>query len=124
MGACEACSATWSLGTNSAFALGLRKTTGNLDRIGNSAFALGSRKTTGNLDRIGRSYVLPDAKRLLASSPAIKKRTPMSVYVSVLTDISFCVPTLDEHQTVVYNICEGNACLYAHTVQAYKHTCI
>jgi hypothetical protein len=32
--ACEACSATWSLGTNSAFALGSRKTTENLDRVG------------------------------------------------------------------------------------------
>jgi hypothetical protein len=30
----EACSATWNLGTNSAFALGLRKTTENLDRVG------------------------------------------------------------------------------------------
>jgi hypothetical protein len=30
----EACSATWNLGTNSAFALGSKKTTGNLDRVG------------------------------------------------------------------------------------------
>jgi hypothetical protein len=29
--ACEACSATWNLSTNSAFALGPRKTTENLD---------------------------------------------------------------------------------------------
>jgi hypothetical protein len=29
----EACSATWNLGTNSAFALGLRKTTENLNRV-------------------------------------------------------------------------------------------
>jgi hypothetical protein len=29
--ACEACGAMWDLGTNSALALGLRKTTGNLD---------------------------------------------------------------------------------------------
>jgi hypothetical protein len=40
--ACEARSATWNLGTN-------------------SAFALGSRKTTENLDRVGRSQDLPDA---------------------------------------------------------------
>jgi hypothetical protein len=40
--ACEACSSTWNLGIN-------------------SAFALGSRKTTENLDRIGRSQELPDA---------------------------------------------------------------
>jgi hypothetical protein len=49
--ACEACSATWSLGTN-------------------SAFALGSRKTTENLDRVGRSQELLDA-----SSPALNTRT-------------------------------------------------
>jgi hypothetical protein len=30
----EACSATWILGTNSAFALRPRKTTGYLDRVG------------------------------------------------------------------------------------------
>jgi hypothetical protein len=30
----EACSATWNLGTNSVFALGIRKTTENLDRVG------------------------------------------------------------------------------------------
>jgi hypothetical protein len=32
----EACSATWNLGTNSAFALGPRKTTEILDRVGRS----------------------------------------------------------------------------------------
>jgi hypothetical protein len=32
--ACEAFSTTWNLGTNSAFALGSRKTTENLDRVG------------------------------------------------------------------------------------------
>jgi hypothetical protein len=32
----EACSATWNLGTNSAFALGPRKPTENLDRVGRS----------------------------------------------------------------------------------------
>jgi hypothetical protein len=31
--ACEASSATWNLGTNSAFALGPRKTTENIDRV-------------------------------------------------------------------------------------------
>jgi hypothetical protein len=31
--ACEAYRATWNLGTNSAFALGLRETTENLDRV-------------------------------------------------------------------------------------------
>jgi hypothetical protein len=38
----EACSEMWNLGTN-------------------SAFALGSRKTTENLDGVGRSQDLPDA---------------------------------------------------------------
>jgi hypothetical protein len=32
--ACEACSATWNLCTNSAFALGLSKTKENFDRDG------------------------------------------------------------------------------------------
>jgi hypothetical protein len=32
----EACSATWNLGTNSAFAVGPRKTTENLDRVDRS----------------------------------------------------------------------------------------
>jgi hypothetical protein len=34
--ACEVCSSTCNLGTNSAFALGPSKTTENLDRIGRS----------------------------------------------------------------------------------------
>jgi hypothetical protein len=32
----EACRATWNVGTNSAFAQGLRKTTTNLKRVGRS----------------------------------------------------------------------------------------
>jgi hypothetical protein len=48
-------SATWNLGTN-------------------SAFAMGPRKTTENLDRVGRSQDLPDANWLLASSPALNTR--------------------------------------------------
>jgi hypothetical protein len=32
----EACSATWNLGANSAFALGPKKTTENLDQVGRS----------------------------------------------------------------------------------------
>jgi hypothetical protein len=51
----EACSATWNLGAN-------------------SAFALGPRKTTENLDRVGRSQDLTDANWLLASSPALNPR--------------------------------------------------
>jgi hypothetical protein len=52
MAAWEAYSATWNLGTN-------------------SAFALGPRKTTKNLDRVGRLQDLPDANWLVASSPAL-----------------------------------------------------
>jgi hypothetical protein len=33
---CKACSAMWNLGTNSAFALGLRKTMENLDGVSQS----------------------------------------------------------------------------------------
>jgi hypothetical protein len=105
--ACEARSATWNLGTK-------------------SASALGPRKTTENLDRVGRSQDLPDANWLLASSPALNTRiltlVPVwlllylkEVYMFVFTDLSFYVRTLDEHRTVVYNICEENTCLYAHT---------
>jgi hypothetical protein len=54
--ACETCCATWDLGAN-------------------SAFALGSRKTTEKLDRVGRSQDLPDANWLLASSPALNTWT-------------------------------------------------
>jgi hypothetical protein len=52
--------ATWNLGTN-------------------SAFGLGPRKTTENLDRVGLSQDLPDANWLLASSPALNTRTLASV---------------------------------------------
>jgi hypothetical protein len=48
-------SATWNLGTN-------------------SAFALGPRKTTENLDQVGRSQNVLDANRLLGSSPALNPR--------------------------------------------------
>jgi positive regulator of sigma E activity len=34
--ACEACSATWNCGTNSAVALGPRKSMENLDRVSRS----------------------------------------------------------------------------------------
>jgi hypothetical protein len=62
-----ACSATWNLGTN-------------------SAFALGPRKTTENLDRVGRLQEIPDANRLLASSPVLNTRA--------LTLVPICVVAL------------------------------
>jgi hypothetical protein len=46
----------------------------NVEFDTNSAFALGRRKTTENLDRVGRSQDLPDANRLLASSRASTTR--------------------------------------------------
>jgi hypothetical protein len=52
----EACSATWNLGTN-------------------SAFALGPRKTTENLDWVVPSQDLQDANWLLANSSALNPRT-------------------------------------------------
>jgi hypothetical protein len=39
-----------------------------------SAFALGPRKTTENFDRVGRSQDLPDANRFIGSSPALNTR--------------------------------------------------
>jgi hypothetical protein len=56
----EAYSATWNLGPN-------------------SAFALGPRKTTENLNWVGRSQDLPDVNWLLASSPALTARAPTLV---------------------------------------------
>jgi hypothetical protein len=58
----EACSATWNLSTN-------------------SAFAPGPRETTENLDQVGRSQDLPDA--VLASSLALNTRAPTLVPICV-----------------------------------------
>jgi hypothetical protein len=62
---CEASSAPWNLGTN-------------------SAFALGPSKTTGNLNRVGRSQDLPEANRLLASSTSFNTRNLTSVSIWLL----------------------------------------
>jgi hypothetical protein len=48
----------------------------NLDT--NSAFPLGSRKTAENLDQVCWSQDLPDAYRLVASSPAFEFMNPNS----------------------------------------------
>jgi hypothetical protein len=58
-------SATWNLGTN-------------------SAFAPGTRQTTENLDRVGRSQDLPDTNYLLFSSQALNARTPTSLPICVV----------------------------------------
>jgi hypothetical protein len=59
------CSATWNLGTN-------------------SAFALGPRKTTEYLDQIGWSQDLPDSNWHLARSPAFEYTNPnVSPYLAV-----------------------------------------
>jgi hypothetical protein len=74
--------ATWNFGTN-------------------SAFVLGPRKTTENLDRVGWSQDLPDANRLLTSSPALKYASPnvRSYLCCCLSfmDLSFCVHILDQY---------------------------
>jgi hypothetical protein len=85
--ACEACSATWSLDTNSAFALGSRKTTENLDRV---SPALNTRTLT--VDPIWLLLYFEE------------KFTCLFVQF-------FFVHTLDEQQRVVYNICRGCNCL-------------
>jgi hypothetical protein len=95
-----------------------------------SAFALGSRKTTENLDRVGRSQDLPDTNWLLASSPALNTRTLKLVPICAVALLGekftyffyiiffFYMDTLDEQQTVVYNICGWS--LRAHScMQAY-----
>jgi hypothetical protein len=56
----EACNVTWNMATN-------------------LVFALGRKKTTENLDRVGRSQDLPDADWLLACSPPINTRALMLI---------------------------------------------
>jgi hypothetical protein len=50
-----------------------------------SAFPLGPRKTTENLDRVGWSQGLPDANGLLAISPALNTRTLTSAPICAVT---------------------------------------
>jgi hypothetical protein len=54
---CETCNETWNLGSKSAF---VPEATTIME----------------NLDRVGRSQDLPDANRILASSPAFTYRNP------------------------------------------------
>jgi hypothetical protein len=56
----------------------------------NSAFALGPKKTTGNLDRVGQSQDLPDANGLLASSPALNPRAPTPVPIRAAVPLFSC----------------------------------
>jgi hypothetical protein len=109
--ACEACSATWNLGTN-------------------SAFALWPRKTTENLNRVGRSQDLPDANWLLASSPALNPRALTLVpicavgllsktFISLGLQTFLCAYHLDAQHTV-YNTWENNA--YLHVLICVQNT--
>jgi hypothetical protein len=82
----------------------------------NSALALGLKKTTENLDRVGRSQDLAAANRLLANRtltlvPICAVSLSEKLYMFLFTDVSFHVHTLDA-QTVVCNICEDK---YMHT---------
>jgi hypothetical protein len=69
--ACEACSVTWNLGAN-------------------SAFALEPRKTTENLDRVGRLQDLPDTNWLLASSPALNTQALTLVRICAVLFFTSC----------------------------------
>jgi hypothetical protein len=60
----------------------------------NSAFALGPRNTTGNLDRVGRSQDLPDAKWLWSSSPALNTRA--------LTLVPICAVALFQRAVYIF----------------------
>jgi hypothetical protein len=61
----------------------------NVKLVTNSAFALGLRKTTENLDRVRRSQDLPDANWLLASSSALNPRTVTLVLICAVV-FFFC----------------------------------
>jgi hypothetical protein len=80
----------WNLGTNSAFALGPRKTLCVL---------------------AGRSQDLPDAKWLLASSLALVPICAVAFFYKLFLHIFLCAYNLDENQTV-YNTCRMNERLY------------
>jgi hypothetical protein len=100
--ASETCSATWNLGSNSTFTL--------------------TKKNHGNPDQVGQSQDLPDANWLLASSPALNKRTLTLVsicavfflwkYLQVAFTNILSVYNLDKHQTM-YNTHGRNECVYA-----------
>jgi hypothetical protein len=81
----EACSATLNLGTN-------------------SAFALGPRKTMENLDRVGRSQDLPEANCLPASSLALNPRalTLVPIFAVVFFFVLFFLSFLT---SCFYNYC-------------------
>jgi hypothetical protein len=82
----------------------------------NSAFALGPKKTTENLDRSGWSQDLPDANWLVAISPALNTQalTLVPIWATALIQKTFtvyfteffllCANDLDKQHTV-YNTC-------------------
>jgi hypothetical protein len=87
-------------------------------------FAMGLRKTTENLDHVGRSQDLSDANWLLASSPALNTRALTLVPICAVFFFSFLwkhlqvaftkivsVYNLDKHQTV-YNTRGRNESIY------------
>jgi hypothetical protein len=105
--ACEVGSKTWNLCTN-------------------IAFALGPKKTTGELDRVIRSQDLPDTIWLLTSGPALNTRTLALVAIWLLlylkniyifyTDLSFSCEYYGWAQRGVYKMREKNTC-----IRTYMH---
>jgi hypothetical protein len=96
--ACEACSATWILDTNSAFVLGPRKTTENLDRV--VARPSGSKLTSSQQSRI--KYASPNNSPYLCCC-FIEKHLLYKLFLQIF----LCAYNLDEHQTA-YNTCGRN----------------
>jgi hypothetical protein len=97
----------------------------NVELGTNSAFALGPRKTVENLARVGWSQDLPNANWLLASSPALNTRALTLVpictfflffpsfhwkHLQVVITKTLSAYNLDKHQTV-YNTCGRNECI-------------
>jgi hypothetical protein len=101
----------------------------------NSAFALGPRKTTVTLDRVGRSQDLPDANWLLASSPALNSRTLTLVPIcavalfetTVILGTSLCSRGTDYTENTAFSIiakaCLSHRCIETSTARIYRGHC-
>jgi hypothetical protein len=108
---CEASSATWNLGINSAFALGLRE-------------------IMKTLDRVGRSQDVPGENWLLASSSALSTRTltlvPIRLLLYLITILHNCFIRICMLWMSTKQLCITFAKrIYAYThIHADKHTYI
>jgi hypothetical protein len=104
---CEASSATWNLGTNSAFALGSRKPRKTWS-CWPVAEPCGCKLTSSQ--KPGIKYANPNISPYLCCCFIWKKFTCLLLQIFL-----FYVHDLDNYQRVVYNVCKQNTCLYAHT---------